>query len=455
MNGKAVITLPKGGQFVTREISFTFSKDRGRENNAINLYPEITYQSLDGFGGSATEAAGYVLSQLDDARREEALRAYFGRDGLRYSWLRVPVDSCDFSLSSYCAVTDPNDREFQTFSLKRDLQYIVPLLRQAQALSDTPLSLMLSPWSPPAFMKTNGSRRFGGRLREDCYSQWAKYLCRYIKEYQNLGFSVKLLSIQNEPKAKQPWDSCLYTAQEEKRFLQEALYPQLQKEGLGEISVCIWDHNKERCFERARDIIDAETDPMVGGVAFHWYSGDHFDALRLIRERYPDKKLVFTEGCVEYHSYVYQNDLANAQLYAHDIIGNLNAGMNLFLDWNLVLNQKGGPNHTGNYCDAPILCDVKRNEIKKQLSYTYLGHFSKYLLPGAKRIAFTQYTSQLEVTAFLNPDGVIVAVIMNQTVLDLPVDFRLNGEMSVIESPSESIMTVLIRPFSAPQEEAF
>ena len=194
---------------------------------------------------------------------------------------------------------------------------------------------------------------------------------------------------------------------------------------------------------------------MVGGVAFHWYSGDHFDALRLIRERYPDKKLVFTEGCVEYHSYVYQNDLANAQLYAHDIIGNLNAGMNLFLDWNLVLNQKGGPNHTGNYCDAPILCDVKRNEIKKQLSYTYLGHFSKYLLPGAKRIAFTQYTSQLEVTAFLNPDGVIVAVIMNQTVLDLPIDFRLNGEMSVIESPYESIMTVLIRPFSAPQEEAF
>ncbi|MFQ9195444.1 MAG: glycoside hydrolase family 30 protein [[Clostridium] leptum] len=364
MNGKAVITLPKGGQFVTREISFTFSKDRGRENNAVNLYPEITYQSLDGFGGSATEAAGYVLSQLDDARREEALRAYFGRDGLRYSWLRVPVDSCDFSLSSYCAVTDPNDREFQTFSLKRDLQYIVPLLRQAQALSDTPLSLMLSPWSPPAFMKTNGSRRFGGRLREDCYSQWAKYLCRYIKEYQNLGFSVKLLSIQNEPKAKQPWDSCLYTAQEEKRFLQEALYPQLQKEGLGEISVCIWDHNKERCFERARDIIDAETDPMVGGVAFHWYSGDHFDALRLIRERYPDKKLVFTEGCVEYHSYVYQNDLANAQLYAHDIIGNLNAGMNLFLDWNLVLNQKGGPNHTGNYCDAPILCDVKGMKLK-------------------------------------------------------------------------------------------
>ena len=138
MNGKAVITLPKGGQFVTREISFTFSKDRGRENNAINLYPEITYQSLDGFGGSATEAAGYVLSQLDDARREEALRAYFGRDGLRYSWLRVPVDSCDFSLSSYCAVTDPNDREFQTFSLKRDLQYIVPLLRQAQALPTRP-----------------------------------------------------------------------------------------------------------------------------------------------------------------------------------------------------------------------------------------------------------------------------------------------------------------------------
>lgn len=445
MNGKAAVTLPKGDGFVTREITFSFTKDRGRENNAVNLYPDITYQTLDGFGGAVTEAVGYVLSQLDEARREEALRSYFGKGGLQYTWLRVPVDSCDFSLSSYCAVKDPRDLEFNTFSLDRDLQYIVPVLRRAQELSAQPLSLMLSPWSPPAFMKTNNSRRFGGRLREDCYGQWAKYLCRYVREYRNLGFSVKLLSIQNEPKAKQPWDACLYTAQEEKRFLQEALYPQLQKEGLGDVCVCIWDHNKERCFERAREIIDRDTGPMVGGVAFHWYSGDHFDALRLIRERYPDKKLVFTEGCVEYQSYAYQNDLANAQLYAHDIIGNLNAGMNLFFDWNLLLNQKGGPNYAGNYCDAPILCDVKRNTVARQLSYTYLGHFSKYILPGAKRIAFTQYTSHLEITAFLNPDNTVVAVVMNQTAWDLPIDFRLNGEMSVIESPSESIMTVQIQ----------
>lgn len=445
MNGKAMVTLPKGDRFVTKEITFSFTKDRGRENNAVNLYPDITYQTLDGFGGAATEAVGYVLSQLDEACREEALQAYFGKDGIQYTWLRVPVDSCDFALSSYCAVKDPKDLDFNTFSLERDLQYIIPTLRRAQELSARPLSLMLSPWSPPAFMKTNGSRRFGGRLREDCYGQWAKYLCRYIKEYRNLGFAVKLLSIQNEPKARQPWDGCLYTAQEEKRFLQEALYPQLQKEGLGDMCVCIWDHNKERSFERAREIIDRDTDPMVGGVAFHWYSGDHFDALRLIREKYPDKKLVFTEGCVEYHSYAYQNDLANAQLYAHDIIGNLNAGMNLFFDWNLLLNQKGGPNYAGNYCDAPILCDVKKNTVTRQLSYTYWGHFSKYILPGAKRIAFTQYTSQLEITAFLNPDGTVVAVIMNQTAWDLPIDFRLNGEMSVIESPSESIMTVQIQ----------
>ena len=231
MNGKAVVTLPKGDRFVTRKITFSFTKDRGRENNAVNLYPEITYQTLDGFGGAVTEAVGYVLSRLDEASREEALRAYFGNGGLQYTWLRVPVDSCDFSLSSYCAVKDSKDLEFNTFSLDRDLQYIIPVLRRAQELSPRPLSLMLSPWSPPAFMKTNNSRHFGGRLREDCYGQWAKYLCRYIREYRSLGFSVKLLSIQNEPKAKQPWDACLYTAQEEKRFLQEALYPQLLKEG--------------------------------------------------------------------------------------------------------------------------------------------------------------------------------------------------------------------------------
>ena len=148
---------------------------------------------------------------------------------------------------------------------------------------------------------------------------------------------------------------------------------------------------------------------------------------------------------MEYQSYAYQNDLANAQLYAHDIIGNLNAGMNLFFDWNLLLNQKGGPNYAGNYCDAPILCDVKRNSVARQLSYTYLGHFSKHILPGAKAHRFYAVHLSSGNHRFPEPGQYGRCGGYEPNRLGLPIDFRLNGEMSVIESPSESIMTVQIQ----------
>ena len=101
---------------------------------------------------------------------------------------------------------------------------------------------------------------------------------------------------------------------------------------------------------------------MIDGFAFHWYSGDHFDAVRLVREQYPDKRLIFTEGCIEY-SFRDKDQLKNAQIYAHDMIGNFNAGMNLFFDWNIVLDEKGGPNHVSNLCDAPIMCNPNTKEV--------------------------------------------------------------------------------------------
>ena len=138
--------------------------------------------------------------------------------------------------------------------------------------------------------------------------------------------------MQNESKAVQTWDSCIYTAKEQKEFLRDYLWPSLKVHGLDDIGIYLWDHNKERVFEWAETIIDEETTGMIRGMAFHWYSGDHFEALRMIREKYPDKQLLLSEACIEYSKFSADDYLNNAQKYAHDMMGNLNEGMNTFLD---------------------------------------------------------------------------------------------------------------------------
>ena len=422
----------------------TFKADPGVENKVVNLYPEIRYQEIMGFGGAITEASGYAFSKMSAEKQQEILDAYFGPEGNSYTMARVALDSCDFSLGNYSAVTDKNDESLSTFTLARDHQYILPLLERAQKRAGTELVLMLSPWSPPAFMKSNGQKNGGGSLLHEYYALWAEYICRYIKEYKALGFDITMITVQNEPKAVQKWDSCIYTAQEEKAFLRDYLHPALKKHGLDNVGIYIWDHNKERVYDRAKEIIDEKTDSMVAGVAFHWYSGEHFEAVQLVAQQYPDKKLVFSEGCVEYSRFGAGNQLQHARMYAHDIIGNLKAGMHGYLDWNILLDEKGGPNHVGNFCDAPIMCNLQTGEVEKKLSFEYIGHFSRYIKPGARRIASTVYTEMIDTVSFINPDRKLVSVFLNKTNKALPVVIRVNGQAAEFKLPANAIATGVI-----------
>ena len=300
---------------------------------------------------------------------------------------------------------------------------------------------MLSPWSPPAAMKTTGERNFGGKLKSEYRKHWAEYICRYIEEYRRRGYHVTKLTMQNEPKAVQTWDSCIYTAEEEKEFLRDFLWPSMQAHHLDDIEVYLWDHNKERVWEWAKTIIDEDTDPMIAGMAFHWYSGDHFEALRMVHEKYPHKKLLLSEACIEYRKFDAGDYLNNAQKYAHDIIGNLNEGMETFLDWNLILDEVGGPNHVGNFCDAPYQFDTKKKELKESCILSYLWHFSHFLQPGAVRIAVTRYTDQLEVTAF-EKDGEITVILLNRTEESVPAYLRIETQCLDIQMPAKAIRTV-------------
>lgn len=444
MNLKLVTTTCQDDQKQTYERFAEFKKDLGVEMQVVNLYPEVEYQLFEGFGGAITEAAASTFYMMGKENQKKILEAYFGSTGLRYNLVRTHIDSCDFSVGQYAALNDPTDTEFNSFSLERDETSIIPLLKEAQDTAGISLSIMLSPWSPPAFMKTNGQRTNGGSLKPEYRQFWASYICHYIKQYRERGFSIDRITIQNEPNAVQTWDSCVYTSQQEKEFLRDYLYPELVANGLEDLEVFIWDHNKERMFERACEIIDEETDKMVQGVAFHWYTGEHFDAIKLVHEKFPDKKLIFTEGCVEYSRFSEAGQLENAQMYAYDIIGNINAGMNAFIDWNILLNKEGGPNHVSNFCDAPIMCDTENDHVQEKLSYTYIGHFSRFIEPGAKRIASTKYTDKLDVVSLKNPNGSIVAVLLNRSKEEVPVAIRLGGQVAEFSVPASSIVTGLI-----------
>ncbi|MBD5537902.1 MAG: glucosylceramidase [Lachnospiraceae bacterium] len=410
----------------------------------VSVYPFMRRQTVQGFGGAFTEAAAWCCGQLPEEKRRQVLKAYFGDEGLRYTMGRVHMNSCDFSLGNYACVENPEDENLEGFTAERDEKYMIPMILEAQDIAGQPINLMLSPWSPPGFMKTNGEMNHGGSLRPEYRSRWAACMAKYASYYRSRGCSVKLMSIQNEPAAVQSWDSCIYTAAEEGEFAVKELFPALQAAGCGDIRILAWDHNKEILPYRAKEtMVVAGAEDAIGGFAVHWYTGDHFDALRLVREKWSGKEIWFTEGCVEYSRFDGMSHGKKAEMYAHDILGNLNGGISGSLDWNLLLDAAGGPNHVGNFCEAPIMLNEAGDDYRIMGEYYYIGHFSRFIRPGAVCLGSSVYGSAVESVAFENTDGERGVVLLNRTEEAVPVSVTEEGGKAYnFEMQAHSIATL-------------
>ncbi|MFE4711948.1 MULTISPECIES: glycoside hydrolase family 30 beta sandwich domain-containing protein [Paenibacillus] len=430
---------------LTEKQALTFIPDtEEKENTLINIYDDLEYQEIEGFGGALTEASAVTLAKLSEENQKKVIDAYFDREqGIGYTLCRSHIQSCDFSLGNYTYVEE-QDAELATFDISRDHTSIIPLIKRASNAVGTDFRLFSSPWSPPAFMKTNGEMNNGGKLKPEYREAWANLFVKYIQAYAEEGIDIWGVSVQNEAKAQQIWDSCIYTAEEEKDFVRDYLGPALEKAGLSHVKVLIWDHNKERVYDRAKVAFeDQAASKYIWGICFHWYSGDHFEALSAVHDRFPDKKLFFSEGCQE--GGVHLGSWKTGERYGHDIIGNLNNWMSTWTDWNILLDEQGGPNHVGNFCDAPIIGDTVQDELIFESSYYYIGHFSKYIRPGAKRIGSSKYTDHLETTAFRNPDGTIAVVVMNRTDNELPFTLRCREQLAETSIPGHAIQTLLFK----------
>lgn len=412
------------------------------EMKQIKVYPSITYQTMLGMGAAFTEAAAYTWSKMSREKRNELLNLYFGKKGSCYTYCRTHIQSCDFALGNYAYIEDATDVNLKTFQIDRDEKYLIPLIKAALRKNKN-ISLLASPWSPPSFMKTNGEMNHGGKLKKEFYKEWANVISKYIFEYRKNGININNVTVQNEPLATQTWDSCIYTAEEESEYACGYLRSALDSIGGSKVSISIWDHNKEKIIERVtKTLATKDAIKKINGIAFHWYTGDHFEEVQEVHRLYPDKELILSEGCVEYSRNSDKNQITFAEKYAHDIIGNFNAGTNAFIDWNMYLDSEGGPNHAGNYCDAPIMCDTENDTYTIQKSYYYIKHFSHFIKPGAKRMLLSRYTDKIEGTGFVNSNGEKIVVLLNKTDRLQSFTFCEDEKTCEFELAGHSIMTV-------------
>jgi glucosylceramidase len=438
----------------TRALAFVDFPQPRESEPFVLVDPDKTFQTLIGIGAAITDASADTFAALPDDRQEKVVRAFFDpKDGIGYTLARTNMHSCDFSSAPYTYAAD-GDKSLASFSIAHDLENRLPLIKRAIAAAGGGFTLFASPWSPPAWMKDNDDILHGGRLKPEYYQTWADYFVRFLNAYEQQGVPVWGVTVQNEPMASQPWESCNFTAAQERDFLKFYLGPTLRKAGLGDRKILIWDHNRDLMFQYASVILD---DPAAAkyawGVAYHWYEDSAggeplHDNVRRLVEAYPNKPPFFSEGCswpTDPQKTLKLDDWSLGERYGREMIKDFNNGTVAWTDWNVLLDERGGPNHAGNFCYAALHVDAKTHELHWTNIYPYMGHFSKFIRPGARRTAVAPSRDALKSTAFLNPDGSLAVVVMNET--ETPVDYRLwiKGKAALVTSLPRSIATFVVR----------
>lgn len=442
------LTAQEGGARLARQTPLRLEKAGEATEKTAYVFVDRAkqFQTLLGIGGALTDASAETYAKLPEAKRRELLRAYFDpRDGIGYTLARTNIHSCDFSSGSYTYTAD-GDRELKTFSLAHDERYRIPFIKSAIAAAGGKLTLYASPWSPPGWMKSNGDMLHGGTLKPEFAATWAEYIAKFVHAYEAAGIPVWGLTVQNEPMAVQRWESCIFTAEAERDFVRDHLGPTLARRGLGDRKIIIWDHNRTLMYDRARVMLeDSAAAKFVWGVGFHWYVNDAFENVKRVQEAFPQTHLLLTEACLYPWDRAKMNEWHWGERYGVSILRDLNNGAEGWTDWNILLNETGGPNHVQNFCYAPVHADTRTGELLWMNSFYYIGHFSKFIRPGARRVIASPTTDEIESTAFVNPDGSTAVVVLNTG--DKAHAFALNlGADGVAQTtlPAHAIMTLVV-----------
>lgn len=465
-----VLETSAAGNKLTRVTDLNTNKASAK----VTLLPEQQFQTITGFGGSFTEASAHLLNRLGQENRNKIIEAYFGSGGAKYSLTRTHINSCDFSLSNYSYAPVKDDILLENFSIKEDMDDIVPFIKDAMAASADGFKIIASPWTAPPWMKDNNAY-VGGKLLPKYYDSWALFFSKYIRAYKGEGIDIWGVTVENEPLGNgNNWESMHFSPEEMTQFVQHHLGPKLEAENQGHIKILGYDQNREHLEEWVDAMYkNEETSRYFSGTAVHWYASTYEvfpEALQYAHNKAPNKHLIQSEACVDAEIPKWNDDrwywskeatdwgwdwapekdkhlhpkYVPVYRYARDIIGCLNNWVDGWVDWNMVLDKEGGPNWFKNWCVAPVIVDPENDEVYYTPLYHVLTHFSRYIRPGAIRIGFENTNDSLLVTAAKNPDGSIALIILNQESEAYSIDISMEGKSKQVTISGQALQTVII-----------
>ena len=457
------------GNKLTKITEFVLSDDK----ILITLQPEIKYQKIIGFGGSFTESSAYLLNKLNKQNRDSILNLYFGDNGAKYSLTRTHINSCDFSLTNYSYAEVKDDVNLEKFTIEHDRDDIIPMIKDAMSISSEGFKIISSPWTAPPWMKDNQDWK-GGKLLAEYYDTWALFFSKYLDAYKKEGIDIWAITVENEPLGNgSNWESMHFTAEEMNEFVKSNLGPQLAADGHA-VKILGYDQNRGDELKHWTDVMynDADAAKYFDGIAIHWYRStfDYFaNSLEYAHNVAPEKYLIHTEGCIDAEVPHWKDDAwywkkeatdwgydwaeeSNKHLhpkyvpvyrYARNIIGSLNHWVEGWVDWNMVLDTKGGPNWANNWCIAPIIVDPDNDEIYVTPLYYTLSHFSRFIRPGAKRIGVNCTDEDLMVTALEDNKNRIV-VIFNPSKEARTYTIQFDNRSTDLSINPQAIQTIII-----------
>lgn len=449
-----------------------FLKESEQSSNIV-INPEKEFQTITGFGGAFTEASAYLLNKLSKKNRDKIINAYFSKEGANYSLCRTHMNSCDFSLNQY-SYTPTEDKELKDFSVKEDMDDLIPMIKDAMATSEDGFKLFASPWTAPPWMKDNKDW-VGGKLLPEYYDAWALFFSKYLDAYKEQGIELWGFTVENEPHGNgNNWESMHFTPEEMTEFVQHHLGPKLEADGYGDKIILGYDQNRAGIKEWV-DVMYAteESSKYYDGTAIHWYESTYEvfpDDLQYAHNKAPNKYLIETEGCIDSEVPKWQDDAwywrkeatdwgwdwaseeekylhpkySPSNRYARDIIGCLNNWVDGWVDWNMVLDTQGGPNWFKNWCVAPVIVNPDTDEVYFTPLYYIMAHFSKYMRPDAKVIEAVNSDRDLMVSAVKNPDGSIAIVVFNEGKLAKQFNLSLGTSSKHISIKPQAIQTIVI-----------
>jgi glucosylceramidase len=414
----------KSEQFTRQRVSLNF-KELSNTLPTIEVDSSQTFQTIDGFGFTLTTGSAYVISRMNATDRASLLQELFAADSthIGISYLRLNVGASDLSPVVYSYNDLPagqTDPALAQFSLDFDRAYYLPVLKQILAINPD-IKLLATPWSPPAWMKTNGSPK-GGRLKPEHFSTYARYLLRYLQDMKTEGINIEAITVQNEPLHDGNNPSMYMPAAEQGDFIKSHFGPALRQAGLT-TKIILYDHNLDEPNYPISLLNDPAVKAFVDGSAFHLYAGD-INTLSAVHHAHPDRNVYFTEQYT-----------ATGGSFAGDLswhVKNLVVGATRnwsrnVLEWNLAADASNGPYTNGGCSTCLPAVTIGSNSITRNVAYYIIGHAAKFVRPGSVRIAST-LAGSLQHVAFKRPDGRKVLIVLNESSNAQQFNIRFRGK---------------------------